>query len=47
MLIPAKNQGIHVYPQNNLVIAWQGHDRCNDRLGPLLDCVNALGRSRL
>ena len=43
----SKNQGIHVYPENDLVVAWQGHDRNNDRLGPLLDYVNALGRSML
>jgi len=43
----SKNQGLHVYPMNNLVIAWQGHDRNNDRLGPFLDYVNTLGRTVL
>jgi len=43
----AKNQGVHVYPENNLVIAWQGHDRQNNRLGPVIEYANALGRSAL
>ena len=43
----SKNQGVHVYPENNLVIAWQGHDRQNNRLGPFLEYVNTLGRSPL
>ena len=43
----AKNQGVHVYPQNNLVIAWQGHDRQNNRLGPVIEYANTLGRSAL
>ena len=43
----SKNQGIHVYPGNNLVIAWQGHDRQNNRLGPVIEYVNTLGRSVL
>lgn len=43
----SKNQGVHVYPQNGLVIAWQGHDRQNDRLGPVIEYANTLGRSVL
>ena len=43
----AKNQGVHVYPMNDLVIAWQGHDRQNNRLGPVIEYANMLGRSAL
>lgn len=43
----AKNQGIHVYPDNDLVIAWQGHDRQNNRLGPVIEYANAIGRSEI
>lgn len=43
----AKNQGVHIYPQNNLVIAWQGHDRQNNRLGSVIEYANTLGRSSI
>ena len=43
----SKNQGVHVYPKNDLVIAWQGHDRQNNRLGPVIEYANTLGREDL
>ena len=36
-------QAIRVYPEKNLVIAWQGHDY-NDQIGRFFELANKFGR---